>query len=225
MAIKTWYLNQISGDLFYDDDAGAVSETLSNSGWVVAKLAPTRYAILNNGTEANSNTFTTTDILTSNPPVVNVTFNNATPYTPPSLIVSSDSITTLFLYNAVFPAGTWTFDFPLRAQSNGGTQDGRVRLRVFKAQRSGDTFSNTTELTTVALNGTTVTNLTTTTTQTSTVTWSAPAFSLENEYLIIKIAWEITGASNNNNSDIRFMYGNTATMTTPEFRKKRYNVI
>lgn len=225
MPTKTWYINEIGGDLCYDSDAGGVSETLSATGWTVAKIAAGRYSNLANGTERASNTFGTTVLPDATAPSVNIVQTNTSPYTPPNLLISSDSIAFLYEYNGYFPAGTWTFDFPVRAQSSGGDQDGRIGLRVFKASRSADTWANTTELTAARLVGSTVTNLTTTTTQTSTVTWSAGAFHLNYEFLIVNIAWEITGAGGANTRDVRLMYGNTAFVTSPTFRKRSYNIV
>lgn len=224
MAVKTWYINEIGGDLFYDGDASGVAETLSLTGWTVGKTAAARYSDLLNGTERAANTFGTAVLPNNTAPTVNITQTNTPPYTPPNLLVSNQCVGFLYEYNGYFPAGDWIFNFPLRAQTNGGTQDGRMGLRVFKAARSGDTFTGTTELTSARIAGTTVTNLTTTTTQTSTVTWSAPAFFLNNEFLLAKIAWEITGQANNNNADVRLMYGSTATVISPTFRKRSYNI-
>jgi hypothetical protein len=225
MPTKTWYINQLGGDLFYDENITGVADTTSVTGWTVGKIAAGRYSNLANGTERATGTFGTTILPNNTAPVVNITLTSVTPYTPPNLLVSNESITTVFQYTGVFPAGTWTFNFPLRAVSAGGVQDGRMGIRVFKALRSGDTFSGTTELTSARLVGTTVTNLTTTVTQTSTVTWSAPAFRLENEYLIIKMAWEITGAGNANAQDVLIRFGPSSTMISPDFKIKRQSLI
>ena len=226
MAIKTWYINQIGGDLFYDgsSEASAVSETTSVTGWTVAKTAPTRYSDLQNGTERAAATFGTVVLPNATAPVVNIVLTNQTPYTPPNLLVSNECIGLLYEYNGYFPAGNWVFDFPVIAVSSGGDQDGRIDLRVFKASRSGDTFANTTELTAAIQQGTLVSNLGTAASQTSTVTWSAPNFFLNNEFLLIKIAWVITGAGGANTRDVLIRYGNTATMTSTNFRKRSYNI-
>lgn len=225
MAVKTWYINQIGGDLFYDEDGSGVTDTTSITGWTVGKIAAARYSDLSNGTERATGTFTTTIVPNATAPVVNIVQTNTPPYTPPNLLVSSDSIAFLYEYNAYFPAGTWTFNYPVIAVSNGGAQDGRMGLRVFKAARSGDTWTGTTQLTSARLVGSTVTNLTTTTAQTSTVTWSAPAFFLNNEFLIAKIAWEITGAGNANTQDVLLRYGASSTLVSPTFRKRSYNIL
>jgi hypothetical protein len=131
----------------------------------------------------------------------------------------------LYEYNGYFPAGNWVFTFPVIAVSSGGDQDGRMGLRVFKAARSGDTFTGTTELTAARQVGTTVTNLSTATVQNSVVTWSAPAIQLNNEFLLIKLAWEITGAGGANARDVLIRYGASSTMVSTDFRQRSYNII
>ena len=225
MPTKTWYINQIGGDLFYDADGDGVTNATSLSGWTVGKTALGNYSDLANGVERATGTFTTTILPNTTAPTVNIVQTNTPPYTPPNLLVSNECIGLLYEYNGYFPAGTWTFTFPVIAVSAGGVQDGRMGLRVFKAARSGDTFTGTTELTAARLVGTTVSNLTTTTAQNSTVTWSAPAFFLNNEFLLAKIAWEITGAGNANNQDVLIRYGASSTLVSPTFRKRSYNIV
>ena len=225
MPIKTWYINQIGGDLFYDENGGGVTNATSVTGWTVGKIALGNYSNLANGVERATGTFTTTIVPNNTAPVVNIVQTNITPYTPPNLLVSNECIGLLYEYNGYFPAGTWTFTFPVIAVSAGGVQDGRMGLRVFKAERSGDTFIGTTELTAARLVGTTVTNLTTAAAQNSTVTWSAPIIQLNNEFLLAKIAWEITGAGNANNQDVLIRYGASSTMTSTNFRKRSYNIV
>lgn len=226
MPVKTWYINSIGspGRLFYDEDGQGVANTTSITGWTVGKTAAGNYSDLSNGTERATNTFSTTIVPNATAPLVDVSNATQPPYTPPDLIVSNIAIMTIYPYNAFFPAGTWTFTFPVIAVTAGGVQDGRMGIRVFKAGRTGNIFSNTTELTAARLVGTTVTNLTTTTAQNSTVTWSAGNFRLNNELLIVKIGWEITGAGNANGQDVLLRYGTGATMTSPTFRKRSYRI-
>jgi hypothetical protein len=232
MAIKEWFLNDIIvsgtlGRLFWDEDVGSAGAELNSGiGWVVAKLAANNYRIMVNGSEISGGFATTIQPDNTAAPISDENWPSTAVFTPPTLINASDCISTLYEYNGVFPAGTWTFEFPLRAVSNGGTQDGRIRMRVYKAQRTsgGNAWQNITELTSATLLGSIVTNLATNATQTSTVTWSAPAITLNNEFLLCQIAWQITGAAGNNNADILFRYGTTARMTSPEFRKRSYNI-
>ena len=227
MPSKTWNLRQINvggtnpNRLWWDEGVAAAAAT-SSTGWNVRQLAANNYGELSQGVELNN--FTTTIVPNTTAPTVDNSYAATAIYTPPTLLNSTDSISTLYEYNGVFPAGNWVFAFPVIAVTNGGTQDGAIVLRVFKGIRSGTAWASVTELTAALQQGTTVTNLTTAAAQTSTITWSAPAFNLNNEFLICKIAWRIIGAANNNNADVLFRWGAGATMTSPNFRKRSYNI-
>ena len=71
MPIKTWYINQIGGDLFYDEDGGGVTNATSVTGWTVGKIALGNYSNLANGVERATGTFTTTIVPNNTAPVVN----------------------------------------------------------------------------------------------------------------------------------------------------------
>jgi hypothetical protein len=92
-----------------------------------------------------------------------------------------------------FPAGDWNFSFAVRADSLGGTQDGRMNVRVWKSANADG--SSATEITAGATALSTVTNLTTSASQNSTGTVTLGAVSLTNEYLFIQLAWEVTGVA------------------------------
>lgn len=232
MATQTWWLTQINvggapaNRLWWDLNpaAGQVTQATSVTGWNTGQTAANNYADLSNGAEVARATFGTTILPNTTAPTVDTSYAATTGYTPPTLLLSTDSITTLYEYNGYFPAGNWVFTFPLIAVSNASGQDGAITLRVFKAPRSGTAFGTTTELTGALQQGTTVTNLTTAATQTSTVTWAAGAFYLNYEFLIIKMGWRITGAATNNNADVALRYGSGCTMVTPNFRAREYNI-
>lgn len=230
MPTKTWNLNQINvggapaNRLWWDEDA-AVTATLSASGWNVGNIALGNYADLSNGAEVARGTFATTILPSTTAPTVDSSYAATAVYTPPTLLLSTDSISTLYPYTGVIPAGTWTFNFSVIANgatNSGGAQDGNVGIRVFKGLRSGTAWASVTELTAARLEGTIITNLSATVAQTSTVTWTtAPAITLQNEFLIVKVAWEITGAGGNNNRNVYLRYGTGSNITTPSFRKQR----
>jgi hypothetical protein len=227
MPTKTWNLRQINvgganPNRLWWDSATAAAAATSSSGWTVGTTAAGRYANLNNGTENANNQFSTTIVPDATAPTVDNSYAATAIYTPPTLLNSTDSISTLYEYNGVFPAGTWTFNFPVIAVSSGNNQDGRVGIRVFRGLRSGTAWTSVTEITSARLVGSTVTNLTTAAAQTSTVTWSAPAFDLQNEFLIVKIGWEITGAGTTNTRDVLLRWGTGANITTPNFKKFRH---
>ena len=227
MPIKTWTLRQINvggtnpNRLWWDEDAGA-AEAASSTGWEQGTNGAGNYANLVQGTEVARGTFATTVLPNATAPTVDNSYAATAIYTPPTLLNSTDSISTLYPYNGVFPAGTWTFNFPVRAVSLGGQQDGRISMRVFRGLRSGTAWASVTEISAARLSGTTVLNLTTAASQTSTVTWSAPAFRLQNEFLICKLAWEVIGAGSGNTADVNLRWGTTATMVSPNFKKRRH---
>lgn len=218
-------MDEINGDLYWNGDQNDVTatETTSVTGWTVAKLANPRYANIING--AVQTTFQTSPTLpNTTDPAVDASTATLLPYTPPDLLLENGSIMTLYPYTGYFPAGNWTFNFPVIAAGTGGAQDGRIRMEVFKATRSGNAFGTVTRLTTTNLLGATVLNITTTTSLNSSITWSAPAFFLNNEFLICKIAWEITGAGGANNAGVRMRFGRGVTMTSTNFRDRAYNI-
>lgn len=223
MATKTWYINQVGGFLFLDDGGEEVAEVTSGTGWTVAKSGVNNYADLSNGT-AGGIGFSTTIVPNTTAPTADASIAAAAPYTPPTLIYSTDSISSLYEYNGSFSAGNWVMTFPM-ISLNSGTNDiaGSIVLRVFRGLRSGTSWTGVTELTSALQTGTS-TGLfpNTTTVLNSVVTWAAPAFKLQNEFLILKIGWQILDAGGNNSRNITFRYGNTATITTPNFKRNRY---
>lgn len=228
MATQTWYLNFINtgggaNRLFWDlSQASNIAEAATTSGWVVAKTAALNYALFVNNAAENKG-FSTTLAPNNTAPTLSATYTTPVGFDGP-LYLNNNCISTLYPYNGYFPAGNWIFTFGFRAVSNGGTQDGRIRLRLYK---SGASFTNVTELTTPAsapLIGTTVTNLATGATQFSVVTFAAPIIQLNNEYLHCKLAWEITGQAGSNNADVDFRDGNTCTMESPEFQARTRTV-
>lgn len=229
MATKTWTLVEIATGgtpaniLWWDPtNATAPAQATSASGWTVAKTAANNYRDLVQGSEVAA--FSTTIVPNTTAPTATGSFSTVTGITPPDLIYHTGSITTLQEYNGYFPAGNWVFTFPVISVTTSATGAGRINLRVFKGARSGTSFTGVTELTAAMQAGTIATAPTTTTTQTSTVTWSAPAFFLNNEFLIIKVGWQITTASGSNNADIRIREGSGCTMVSPSFRARKYNI-
>lgn len=230
MAIQTWYVREILvatgvNNLFLDRSPdAAVAEAATVTGWIVAKTAAANYSLLSNGTERAATTFSTTIQPATG---FNTTVDRSDAVTgesPPNLFTVNSSIGTMYPYVGSFDAGNWTFEFGFRAVTQGGTQDGRIGIRVFKSSVSDPDITNSTELTAAVQLGTVVTNLATAATQFSTVTWSAPAFTLNNEYLWVKCAWEITGQAGNNNADVLFRQGSTCFVNSSNYTPRRYSV-
>lgn len=229
MAVKTWTLRQVATGgspanvLWWDpSNATAPAQATSASGWTVAKTAANNYRNLQQGSEVAG--FSTTIVPNTTAPTTTGTFAATAVYTPPTLLYDTGSIATLYEYNGYFPAGNWVFTFNVISVSAAATGAGRINLRVFKAVRSGSTFSGITQLTGAMQAGTIASAPTTTTTRASTVTWAAPAVTLNNEFLIIKVGWQITTASGSNSADILLRHGSGCTMVSPTFRDRNYNV-
>lgn len=227
MPTKTFNLRQIAvggtnANRLWWDEAAAAAAATSSSGWTVGQINAGNYSILNQGAEQATGTFSTTIVPTATAPTVDNNYPATAIYTPPTLLNSTDAISTLYPYNGVFPAGTWTFNFPVVAVSSGGNQDGQVGIRVWRGLRSGTAWASVTQLTSARLVGTAVNNLATGAPQTSTVTWSAPAFRLQNEFLIVTVGWEITGQGSTNTRDVLLRWGTGANITTPNFKKRRH---
>lgn len=226
---KTWALRQIATGgtpanvLWWDfDDASAPAQASSSSIWTVGKIATNNYSVLNNGSTQGTGTFSTTVVPTAAAtPAVTNSFASVTGYTPPTLLLDTSTISTLYEFNGYFPAGNWVFTFPVVATTT-SSQQGAITMRVWKAKRSGTTFSGVTELTSALQTGTTVT--VTATAASSVVTWAAPAFFLNNEFLICDIAWKIVVASGSNSGNVLLRYGSGCTMVSPAARERIYNI-
>lgn len=233
MATKTWTLLEIGTGgtptfvLWWDPDPTTPSlnpQITSASGWTVAKTAANNYRDLVQGSEVAG--FSTTIVPNTTAPTATGNFANAGGYTPPNLIYHTGSISTLYEYNGYFPAGNWVFTFNVISVTTSATGAGRINLRVFKASRNtaGTGWNTATELTSALQAGTIASAPTTTTPRTSTVTWAAPAFFLNNEFLIVKVGWQITTQSGANGADIRLRNGSGCTMVSPAFRAREYNI-
>lgn len=231
MATKTWTLRQVSTGgtpaniLWWDPSrATAPAQATTASGWTVGKIAANNYSNLVQGSESATGTFSTTIVPNTTAPTATGSFATVTGFAPPTLLYHTNSISTLYEYNGYFPAGNWVFTFPVISVTAAATGAGRINLRVFKGTRSGTAYSNVTELTAAMQAGTIASAPTTTVTQTSTVTWAAPNVILNNEFLIVKIGWQITTASGANNADILLRSGTGCTMVSPNFRERKYNI-
>jgi hypothetical protein len=143
-----------------------------------------------------------------------VASSSALPASPPD---GPDSFRT-GLYNGTIPAGTWTLNFSVLALTAGGSQDGRIRARIWRSP--SPTGAGAVELTSGIQTGTTVTNLTTTTPQTSTVTVALPSITLTNEYVFVQVAWDVTGAGASAFCDVMLLQGAASFFSTPAFPRE-----
>lgn len=183
------------------DGGSPPASATTGTGWVVDSLGPPKYCSMTALVETIYPGFGTTP----------------KPDTSPRTDTYGDCWRSENPLTGIFESGIWTFNFPVIAVTvAGGHQDGRVRLRVWKGASA--TGSDAVELTSATLLGTVVTDLTNATPQISSVTWTLPADALmNNEYLFVQMAWEITGQGNNVNADVLFRVGTDAVITTSEF--------
>jgi hypothetical protein len=202
VAAKNFFLLDAlaSGSAFMalQDGGGAPATATTGTGWTVGKTAAGNFSRMDSQTERSAATFTTT-------PQPNGAPDNAL----------GDSFRTPATLTGSFASGNWTIPIPVIAVTNGGDQDGRIRLRLWRSTNQDG--SSATEITGATQLGTTVTNLTTTTQQISTVTFNPGAFSLAGEYLFFQLAWEITGAGGNNGRDVLIRIGASAEIVTSDF--------
>lgn len=176
-------------------DPGAEASTVS--GWTVAKVAPTVYCDLFAGTKVASTSFAAPAL-------------PATPWSGNGLITDA-------ALTGTFSAGIWTATMKVIAVVSGGDQDGNLRFRLWKTTLF-DGSGVTTELTSVAIDGGTVTNLTTAAAVASSgSTASIGPFTLSNEYLMLAVAWKISGAGGANTRDVVMRKATGITLVTPNF--------
>ena len=81
-----------------------------------------------------------------------------------------------------------------------------MRCRLFRGPNADGTSS--VEITAAQQQGGLVTDLATTATQVSTATFNPGAFSVNNEYIFIQLAWERTGAGSMVSADVNARIGN-----------------
>lgn len=117
------------------------------------------------------------------------------------------------IYRGVMAAGTWTVSIAVEAVVVGGSQDGRIRCRIWRS--FSPTGEGATEVTSGAMVGTTVTNLTTAAAQISVATQSIPALTLQGEYLFYALAWEVTGAGASSACDVWICLGPNTFIDLP----------
>jgi hypothetical protein len=194
LSAKTLYIEDVAASGFGSLTETQPSAANTGTGWTVAKLAAARFALMLYGTQRASGAFSTSSSLDSS--------------TGPG----SGSAWRTGLLTGQFSAGNWAFAFAVRP-GTASTHAGRVRFRVWKSANADG--SSATELTSGAVVGSATGTLnSTTTTETSSATWSAPAFTLANEYLFIQAEWETTAAGGSNQSSVLFRQGDATVVTT-----------
>lgn len=203
MAAITWFLTNnsvsIGSDLTLTDPG---SETLRSpvTGWVVSTGA-TNHAEYFNDVERAASTFTGTTV-----PDGSLDTTNGDFWVSPSPLSGS------------FASANWSVSLWVQAATNGGTQDGRMRCRLFRGANQNGTSA--VEITSAHQQGGLVTNLLAGAgnTQVSTATFNPGAFNVNNEYIFIQLAWERTGAGGMSSSDVDVL--TASQVTTADFTAK-----
>src|SRR6478736_682274 len=201
MAVKTLYLKDAvaSGSNFGSLQDGGTAPTAASmvTGWIVAKTANTvPYSRLKYATKQIASTFNATDQL-------------GTAAMPTNTL--ADAFRSENALTGDFASGSWSFAIKVRA-TTASAQNGAVVIRVW-ASTSATGASGNRELTTAIQTGTTAITPSVTTDSSTTVTWSAPSITLNNEYLFVQMEWKVVVASGNNAADWVLRAGSVITTT------------
>jgi hypothetical protein len=189
MAAKIYYLMNAADANGWQslNDGTPQAAVVIGGGWVVSTGA-VNHSAFEQGVERAATTFVNT--------------------TPPAAggpgVTLNESFRSQNSLNGDFASANWVFHFVVIAVSNGGSQDGRVRFRIYKADADG---TNATEITAAQQQASIVIDVTTSVGLDSTLTVNPGAFTITNQFLFIQVAWERTGAGAMTNSDIHFITG------------------
>lgn len=214
MAVKTFMLgagtivasSSTFGALIDGVDQTAASRT---DGWTVAKIASgsTVCSDFAANVKQLSSTFAAGDKPTA------LTAGNTNALRTPAPLTGT------------FAATAWTLTFAVRA-TTASSQAGRIRLRRFKSATADG--SGATDLSGITSAGTTSGALSTTVDVTSVLTLNPGAVTLNNEYLLFVMAWEITTTAGNNSADVVLRTGQAAAgsrIVTPDFAAAGADVV
>jgi hypothetical protein len=200
MAVLTYYLTNTVTDFWQTlntTSPGADAYASPALGWIVGNTVPVAasndYCIFAAGFEQLELSF---DSSTGQP--------NGTPTVISSRGNCWRTTTTL---SGDFASGNWTINGVVRAQTNGGAQDGRLRYRLITANADGTGAT----IVSTAQNGATVSNVSTAADFNSSITFNPGAFTISGQYLFIQVGWERTGAGGMSSADINFRIGTNST--------------
>lgn len=192
MAAITWYMETGAGGAWMPlNTAGQVAAT-SSTGWTVG-TAGTFSSAMYAGVQRAANTFSD-DV----PPDGSLDAANFDAMRSPAAL-SGD-----------FANANWVFQFAVRSLTNPGAADGRMVIRIIKANADG---SSPTEIAAGQHACGTVTDVVDTADSNSTLTLNPGAFSVSNQYIFIQVAWQRTGAGGMSTTNIRLRTGVDATPT------------
>lgn len=193
MPVLNYYLANATSDSWRRLSTSTQAAATLTDGWIVS-TGTTNHAEYEVGVERAATTFTGTT-------VPDGTLDTAL----------KDAFRSELALSGDFASANWEFHFVVRADTNGGAQDGRIRFRLIKANADG---SSATQITGAQQQGSAVTDVSTSADFDSTLTVNPGAFSMANQYLFIQIAWERTGAGGMTSSDIHFRSGSSSSAGT-----------
>lgn len=121
--------------------------------------------------------------------------------------------------NGEFASGDWTISFRVIAKAAGGSQDGRMRVKVWQVPDLYDpNYVGAVEMTSGSVALSTVNNLSTSTAQT--VSGQVPVTQnlvLSGAYVVVQCAWEITGAGGKVDCDVMMRTAPDSKVVTTDF--------
>jgi hypothetical protein len=195
MAAKTYRSSNTAVNGFGElIEADATAATVL-AGWIVGTSGAGLTASMLWGTEQANALFTS---------------NSTTP--KPGTPASGNGYRSTTPISGTFDNANWVFNIAVRSVTAAYTGTGRVRIRVFRSVNADG--SAATELTGATQVGTTVGPGSTTVDATSIVTWApGAAFTFNNEYLFVTVAWETVTASGGTTQDADLRTGQSAAGT------------
>ena len=193
MAAIDYFLANTADSGWQRLDTSTQSAATIVGGWVVS-TGSTNHSAFEQGVERAASTFTST-----------------TPPDGTTGVTLNESFRSVAALDGSFASANWVFHFVVRAVTNGGAQDGRVRFRLLKADADG---TNATEITGAQQQASIVTDVSTSADFDSTLTVNPGAFTITNQYLFVQVAWERTGAGGMTNADIDFRTGSSTSAGT-----------
>jgi hypothetical protein len=193
MAAINLYLANATSDSWRRLSESTQTAATINDGWVVG-TGSTNHSAYFVGVERAASTFADT-----NPPDGSLDTTNF------------DAFRSENPYTGTFASGNWEFHFVVRSVTSTTGQDGRIRFRLFKADANG---GNAVEITGSQQQGSLITDVDSGTDEDSTLTFNPGAFSIDNQYLFVQVAWERTGAATMSTADVNWRTGSSTSAGT-----------
>ena len=209
MAILTRYMTNTltSGWQTCSDTAPTAGYASPVVGWIVGQTAPVnsnRFSYFQAATERAESTFG--NVVGAPDGTLDTTLKDA-------LLVDANPL------NGNFASGNWTINGVVRANTNGGAQDGRLLYYLISADDLSGT--NAAVISTSQV-GATLTNVSNSADFDSSVTFNPGAFALTNKYLFVQLGWDRTGAGGMSTADVNIRIGSTGTrVVTADFTESR----